>query len=372
MGSFLDQSIVSEDVMYYFVVLSFIFFLLSTFLLLLFAFGSHIALPISSSFQAPISILIILSIIQGLLYFLSIPLFSYSIYFELITSFTLIIQILIYSLILLPAQLFLEFRKSSEKIKKVGSSISPIVMNILAEIEKEPIPTNFVSLSVIKKAYLLALGLRKLPAYTLWVKEGDQVDEEEKLDKEFRSLMIKITVFGIVFYAFTAIRVSLFASKNLDSSVVEVIYGVLRIIFGMIMTLWLFKLPHSLRKFLKRQNYVYQSLNLVLPSFFFHVEKSITEMICFFSEDNNSEKHFLGALWTYFLLSINGLPLALLMLRAFSTEGIHLEEYKEFLKENDEAVNATSSNKKITEGQENLLDKNGQENQPNREDSFQK
>lgn len=334
MEPFWSQSILSQDVMRYFIVISFITFLLSSFLLLVFTFGSHIALLLSSSFQVPFSIFILLSILQALLYFLSLLCFSYSNYLELISSLLIISQILLYIIILLPSILLLEFRKSSDKIKKVGNAISSVLLSILAELEQEPIPIVLTNFSILKKTYLLAFGLRKVPAYTLWVKEGGERKEDERagLEKEFKSMMIKGGLMASFFYGITGVRVALIASKNLNYAVVEVIYEVIRIIFGLGVTLWLFKQTYSMRRFLKRQNYLLQTLVLIIPSFIFHVEKPIIEMICFFLEDNVSEKHDLGAIWVYFLLSLKCLPLAILMLRTFSTEGIHLEEYKDYLK----------------------------------------
>lgn len=356
MEPFWSQSILLEELMRYFIVIAFIIFLLSSFLLLLFTFGSHMALLLSSSFQVPFSIFILLSILQALLYFLSLLFFSYATYLELISSLILVSQILLYIIILLPSILFLEFRKSSDKIKKVGNAISSVLLSILGELEEEPTPITLKSFfSILKKTYMLAYGLRKVPAYTLWVKEGGEREEDEKtgLEKDFNGLMIKVGVVGFFFYGITGVRVALIASKNLDYPVVEVIYGVVRIIFGLGIGLWLFKQTHSMRRFLKRQNYLLHALILVIPTFIFHVEKSIIEMICFFAEDNVSERHDLGAIWTYFLLSLKCLPLAVLMLRTFSTEGIHLEEYKEFLKA-EENKNQLEEN----EGQEKLLNSN--------------
>ena len=356
MEPFWSQSILSEELMYYFIVFSFITFLISFFLLLIFTFGSHIAFPLSSSFQLPLSIFILLSILQALLYFLCLILFSYSTYIELISSLIMITQFLLYITILLPSLLFLEFRKSNEKIKKVGSSISSVLLSMLDELETEPTPTVFTNFSILKKTYMLAFGLRKIPAYTLWVKEEGDRGEDERvgLENEFNGLMIKGGVLGFLFYAITGVRVALIASKNLDYAVVEVIYGVIRIILGLGVGLWLFKLPHSMRRFLKRQSYVSHALILVVPSLIFHVEKSIIEMICFFAEDNVSERHDLGAIWSYFLLSLNCLPLAVLMLRTFSTEGIHLEEYKEYLKVEEKTEYEES------EGHEKLLNSSGE------------
>ena len=358
MEPFWSQSILSEDLMRYFIVIAFIVFLLSSFLLLLFTFGSHIALHLSTSFQVPFSIFILLSILQALLYFLSLLFFSYANYLELISSLIIVSQILLYIIILLPSILFLEFRKSSDKIKKAGNAISSVLLSILGELEEEPTPITLKSFfSILKKTYMLAFGLRKVPAYTLWVKEGGERIEDEKagLMKNFNGLMIKVLLLGFFFYGITGVRVALIASRNLDYPVVELIYGVIRIIFGLGIGLWLFRQAHSMRRFLKRQNYLLHAFILVVPTFIFHVEKSIIEMICFFAEDNVSEKHDLGAIWTYFLLSMKCLPLAVLMLRTFSTEGIHLEEYKEFLKP-EEKENQLEIEE--NEGQEKLLNSN--------------
>jgi len=326
-----DQTTIDYEVMHYFIILAFIAMIMTFIFSAVINAGSHLSAYEFPLLQKYVIAFVLSNAFLSLIFFISLASFVNASYLSLISMIVILAQWALYFFLIQPVFLLFEFKKSYTKLDSL--------LNKSANKNDQAFYEDYKNMEDIKimsgndfriKSYQIALAFvlatKKDENMTLYVNQELSFMEVARRKYNILSfVVISFLVFNLVIQIIEVILVGI----EEYSKIACLIYGLIRIIINLAFLIYFPMEISCFHRLLRKQGLAMKLSSLLAILFIFNVQKPLVDIICIWCNLDDGVNY--AMIVNFFILSMENLVIAILMLQGYSYKGLNFTEYKNIL-----------------------------------------